>query len=274
MQFRIIDCFIFYNELDLLTYRLNILDPVVDYFVIVESTHTFVGKEKKLYFIENQHKYEKFLDKIIFILVDDFPYKYPDINISSGDQWKNEGHQREYISKGIHRIPGLNDNDIITITDVDEIPDPTTLKKIKKGVIPISINSLQMGMYYYNLHTKYSASWNSATVLTYATYTSLNTSFWSIRGGRYPLIPNGGWHLSYFGDSSFIKNKISNFSHQEYNNSEYTDLQKIEDRVRNNKDVYSRTNTKLKRIEIKDNDYLPVDYNIYLTKYYDKIHPL
>jgi beta-1,4-mannosyl-glycoprotein beta-1,4-N-acetylglucosaminyltransferase len=42
---RIIDCFIFYNELDLLTYRLNLLDDIVDYFIIVESTHTFVGKE-------------------------------------------------------------------------------------------------------------------------------------------------------------------------------------------------------------------------------------
>ena len=48
MSIKIIDCFIFYNELDLLEYRLNILNDVVDYFVIVESTHTFVGKEKVL----------------------------------------------------------------------------------------------------------------------------------------------------------------------------------------------------------------------------------
>ena len=52
---KIIDCFIFYNELDLLTYRLNLLNNIVDYFIIVESTHTFIGKEKKLFFNDNKH---------------------------------------------------------------------------------------------------------------------------------------------------------------------------------------------------------------------------
>ena len=47
---KIIDCFIFYNEVDLLTYRLNILNDIVDYFVLVESTHTHVGKPKQLFY--------------------------------------------------------------------------------------------------------------------------------------------------------------------------------------------------------------------------------
>jgi hypothetical protein len=51
---KIIDCFTFYNELDLLNYRLNILNNVVDYFIIVESTHTHVGKEKNLIYEENK----------------------------------------------------------------------------------------------------------------------------------------------------------------------------------------------------------------------------
>ena len=46
---KIIDCFIFYNELELLTYRFNLLNNIVDYFIIVECSHTFIGKEKKLY---------------------------------------------------------------------------------------------------------------------------------------------------------------------------------------------------------------------------------
>ena len=82
MTIKIIDCFIFYNELELLTYRINILNDVVDYFVIVESTHTFIGKEKKLYFDENKNLFEKFKKKIIYIIVDDFPYKYPNINFN------------------------------------------------------------------------------------------------------------------------------------------------------------------------------------------------
>ena len=66
---KIIDCFIFYNELDLLTYRLNLLNNIVDYFIIVESTHTFVGKEKKLFFDENKHLFENFNNKIIFLTI-------------------------------------------------------------------------------------------------------------------------------------------------------------------------------------------------------------
>ena len=52
---KIIDCFLFYNEIDLLNYRMNILNDVVDYFVIVESKYTFAGKEKKIYLEENKH---------------------------------------------------------------------------------------------------------------------------------------------------------------------------------------------------------------------------
>jgi beta-1,4-mannosyl-glycoprotein beta-1,4-N-acetylglucosaminyltransferase len=90
MFIKIIDCFIFYNEIDLLTYRLNILNDIVDKFVIVESTYTFSGKEKKLYFNENKHLFEKFNEKIIHIIVDNIPFKYPNINYKNKEQWVNE----------------------------------------------------------------------------------------------------------------------------------------------------------------------------------------
>ena len=44
----LIDCFIFYNELEMLEYRLN--NSEADYFVIVEATLTHVGNPKKLYY--------------------------------------------------------------------------------------------------------------------------------------------------------------------------------------------------------------------------------
>ena len=61
----LVDCFIFYNELEMLNYRLNVLNNIVDYFVIVESTHTHAGKEKALYFNDNKHIFEKFQEKIV-----------------------------------------------------------------------------------------------------------------------------------------------------------------------------------------------------------------
>ena len=263
---KIIDCFIFYNEMELLTYRLNILNDVVDYFILVESTHTFIGKEKKLFFNENKHLFEKFNEKIIHIIVDDFPYKYPNIDISKSQQWINENFQRDQIKRGLDKLD-LNDEDIITITDLDEILDPNTLLKIKNNEITVDINILKMDFYYYNLNTKLQEEWHNAKILSFQKFNELSISCTTIRFyNNCKIIDNGGWHLSYFGDSKFIKNKIEQFSHQEYNNDYYTSIEKIEKRVNNFNDLYDRNNHNMK-LSIKDNYYLPSEYEKYLSKF-------
>ena len=68
----IIDCFIFYNELELLFYRLSILYDKVDYFVLVESTRTYTGVDKPLYFEQNKALFDNFKDKIIHVIIDFF----------------------------------------------------------------------------------------------------------------------------------------------------------------------------------------------------------
>ena len=265
---KIIDCFIFYNELDLLTYRINLLNNIVDYFIIVESTHTFIGKKKKLFFNENKHLFENVRNKIIHIIVDDFPYKYPNVNIDKNNIWDNEFFQRNAISRGINYIKDLSQYDVIIISDLDEIPDPYTLNKIKKGDIIVDINILEMDLYYYNLNTKYQSKWTSCKIISYKKYNELNISCNAIRNKQCSNILNGGWHLSYFGDKYFIQNKIQNFSHQELNNANYTDLDKIENRVKNSSDLYDR-NCKFDKIKIENNTYLPPDYDKYLNKYYN-----
>ena len=265
---KIIDCFIFYNELDLLNYRLNILDNLVDYFVIVEATHTFTGKEKQLYFNENKHLFEKFNKKIIHIIVDDLPYIYPNINFENNEQWRNEFFQRNAMSRGLKYINNLHDSDVIIVSDLDEIPDPYVLDKIKKGDIVIDIYSLEMDMYYYNLITKHKNKWLLCKILNYKKYKELNMKFDDIRNMPCCRILNSGWHLSYFGDKYFIKNKINHFSHQEYNNDNYTDLSIIEERINNSTDLYGRTEIDIEKIQIKDNQYLPTDYDKYLKNYY------
>jgi len=264
---KIVDCVIFYNEIDLLTYRLNLLNNIVDYFVIVEATHTHVGKEKPLFFNENKHLFENFSNKIIHIIVEDFPYKYPNVNVHNGDVWKNENFQRNAISRGINCIKDLSESDLIILADLDEIPDPRTLDEIKKGNIKVDINILEMDMYYFNLNTRFKDKWSACKILSYEYYNKLKISFQDIRGFECPKILNGGWHLSYFGDNFFIKNKIENFGHQEFNNSYYTDLEKIENKIKNSSDLYDR-NIAIDKIKIEDNTYLPVDYNKYLNKYY------
>jgi beta-1,4-mannosyl-glycoprotein beta-1,4-N-acetylglucosaminyltransferase len=251
--------------MDLLTYRLNILADVVDYFVIVESTHTFTGKEKPLYFNEHKHAFEKFKDKIVHIIVDDFPHK--NIIEFTNKQWENEFYQRNAISRGLARIHTLKDDDVIIISDVDEIPDPRTLRKIRQGEIIITFNILEMDFYYYNLNTKISDKWYHCKIISYKQYTSLHKSCNDIRMSKPPRIANGGWHLSYFGDVQFIKNKINTFSHQELNIERHTNVATIEERIKNSVDLYGR-NVKIDKLKIKDNTYLPVEYDTYLTKYF------
>lgn len=272
---KIVDCFIFYNELDLLNYRLNILNDVVDYFVVVESTHTFVGKEKKLYFNENKNLFGKFKDKMIHIIVNEFLYIYPNINYNN-DQWENEKYQRNCIARGIQQL-SLTHDDIIIISDLDEIPDPNTLQKIKNNKINITINALQMDFYYYNLNSKKEMMWYYSKILLFKYYneiiekkitcSDIRLNHIYINLTEY-VINNGGWHLSYFGDAHFIKNKLENFSHQEFNNEEYTNVEKIEKRLTSGVDLFERTTGEnLIMIPIEENPYLPPEYETYLQKF-------
>jgi len=266
---KIIDCFIFYNELDMLKYRLNILNKYVDFFVIVECKYTFSGKEKKLFFEENKEVFEPFNDKIIHVVLNDIPYKYPNIDYEKKQQWDNESFNRNGIKIGINRIANvLTDNDIIVLSDVDEIPDPLFLKKIKdKELIIRGGISLKQDFYYYNLNTKHLSSWYSSKMMTVKGYKILKKSFQDLRDYKFKKTNIVcGWHLSYFGDAEFIKNKIQNFSHQEYNNNSYTNTDYIKEKVSKQIDLYGRNDVFL-QISTKLNNYLPPEYDKYMSSY-------
>jgi beta-1,4-mannosyl-glycoprotein beta-1,4-N-acetylglucosaminyltransferase len=262
---KVVDTFIFYNELDLLKYRLSILDEVVDHFVIVEATHTFSGKEKPLIFQENIALFDAFLPKITHIIVKDFPYIFPNINYHKEEQWKNEHHQRNCISRGIDSLE-LSDSDIILISDLDEIPDPNLLIDTRKGIKDITMHCLQQDFYYYNLTIKTQRHWALAKILSYGKYKS-HPYPQTIRNMQCPLILPGGWHMSYFGDTNFIQNKIQHFSHQELNKSHIISAENIENSIKNVKLYFNSNADLLYNISLSDNTYLPPRYKEFLSKY-------
>ncbi len=266
---KIIDCFMFYNELDLLNYRLNVLDHIVDWFIIVESKHTHTGKEKVCTYELNKNtdSFSKFKNKIIHIIVEDFPFKYPNIDCSKNQQWANENFHRNCIERGINKLDLVAD-DVITITDLDEIPDPNTLSKVKTGEIIVTVNTLEMDLYYYNLNSKFHDKWHFPKIVSFGIFTQNSLSCQNCRWlVNPPVIKKGGWHLSYFGDKYFIQNKIMNFSHQEFNNSDFTDLTKIELRMNGSNDLFDRNNISITKISAYHNDYLPPDYEGFVKKY-------
>ena len=260
---KIIDCFIFYNELDMLLYRLAVLNPVVDFFVLVESTRTHTGQLKPLYYQENLHLFEKFNSKIIHIVVDDMPI--PDI--SKDEQWKNENYQRNSIHRGIKCL-GLKDSDFIMICDVDEIPDPLMLKQIREQSNDITFASFKQDFYYYNLNYKINEIWVHPKLIRYDVYKAYNCSPQNIRMAKSPqLITKGGWHLSYFGDPNFIKNKLENFPHQEFNKPEIVDISALQIRMNYGLDILNRPGVSLERIPISENKYLPPFHDTMLSKF-------
>lgn len=276
---KIIDSFIFYNELELLYYRLSILDEYVDKFVLVESTHTFTGYEKPLYYFENKDKFQKFNHKIIHI-VNDMPYKHPNISYKLNHQWENEHHQRNCIKIGIDTLINqnfLNDEDIILTSDVDEIPNPNILINAKNNNLSFDINKLNrlaLDMYYYNLYYRIGegSNWHGIKLFTFQAYKNIKLTFQQMRVWEHshivPIINNGGWHLSYFGDIDFIINKIGSYSHQEYNNENYIDKNKLVEKIKNGVNLLN--NSSLVYIQIEENKNLPYKYDIYLTNFYVK----
>src|SRR5690349_20249777 len=119
------DCFTFFNELDLLEIRLNVLNPIVDKFVLVESTRTHQNKPKPLYYQQNAARFSAFKDKIIHVIVDDFP----DFGEwKEAHSWILERHQRNCISRGLSQC---KKGDVIIISDLDEIPDPEKVREFR-----------------------------------------------------------------------------------------------------------------------------------------------
>ena len=121
---KIYDCFTFFNELEILELRLASLYDVVDKFVIVEADKTHANIPKPFNFYEHVHDYEKYLPKIHYIMDKSVvPYK------GVGD-WSIENNQRNTIMKG---LDDAAPDDLIMISDVDEIPNPATIKTIRES---------------------------------------------------------------------------------------------------------------------------------------------
>lgn len=270
----VVDCFIFYNELELLKYRLTILDDVVDFFILVEAAHTFTGNKKELEFGNNRHLFKQFLHKIIHVVVYDAPFKHPNICVAKGEQWENEYFQRNCIHRGLDQLKNqLGPKDIIIIGDVDEIPDPRIIADIKSPAPsstypqPLDNVAVEMDLYYYNLLNRLDVVWRCCKVVAYEHYIKNQMSCQSIRAAPIrSAIKNGGWHLSYFGDAVFISNKLNSFSHQEFNLPVYSNADAINNNICKGADIFSR-NIAIRRVNLCDNPFLPPRYDTLMAQY-------
>lgn len=269
------DCVTFFNELELLDIRLSLLNDVVDYFVIVEMNQTHRGKRKEWIFENNKERYSKYKNKIIYVQVDDPPKYNPNLLIDRGDgtkngDWSLENYQRNAIMRG---LMNCSPNDIILISDIDEIPNPVVLNNILNeklsfsGIKKISIRlkwkcilkyitsnpfvylkSLEVKdivdkkpilfenvCYYYYLNGKTNV-YDYTTIL--CKYKNISTPQ-NLRNSKYtlPIIRNAGWHFSYLGGIKRIKKKLLSIVEGNPNKS---DEKYLSDCLEHGKDIYGR----------------------------------
>ena len=247
----IYDCFQYFNEDHMVDLRMNILDPYVDFFVISESTKTHQGHNKKINFdIKN---FPQFKDKIKF-LVADYDKKINFENHTGGESII-EQHQRNYLING---LKDASPEDLIILSDSDEIPDLSKIKNINKNKKFIAF-SQKMFMYKLNLLNVEESGWIGSKITKKKNISSMqdlrnlkfkNYPFWRIDKGHLQII-EGGWHFSFLQTSDQILKKIKSFSHGEFNNSLLNE-NSIEEKILKNEDIFGR-GFKLKKIDLNEN---------------------
>lgn len=237
----IYDTFIFFNELDILELRLNVLNDVVDYFVLVESTLTFQGKSKPLVYRDNKDRFSKFAKKIIHVVVEDTP-----ANVAPFDR---EYFQRDAILRGLERC---SSDDLVLISDIDEIPNPLSIPtQLRKG----TYCAFSQSLFYYQLNCKSlehdGLPWSLlARFDGLSSPANLRKELVALQGSilagsntnehKFSIIENGGWHFSYLGSPQTIIKKIEAFSHSELNLPEYKNIESIQEAIKEGRDLFGR----------------------------------
>lgn len=211
----VFDCFTFYNELDVLEIRLNMLNDVVDKFVLIESTRTYTNQEKPLYYLENKEKYKKFHDKIIHIVVRDSP------NVSH--PWIIEHF---LMAASIRGLKKAKPNDIVIVSNLDEIPNPEKILEFKNKPGRMKVFEQEFFYYYLNFRS-INRKWLGPKMLKFKDFIKYQDAYVIRHSPNDVVIKNGGWHFSYMGGIKKIREKMATGSHQEFNNDKYNTKEKI-----------------------------------------------
>ena len=255
---KIYDCFMFYDEELIIDLRLNIMNQFVDEFIVVESKFTHSGEKRGLLFDIN--KYPNFKNKINYIVLENEPNNLEKIHDSDSDDKKNskyimnalrrENYQRNGIARGLTKA---NPDDLVLISDADEIPNLTNLdlEKINNEIILFKQN-----FYYYKFNLKLKdIPWLGTKACKYKL---LKSPQWlrNIKDKKYPFwrldvlfsnkkysnlkfIEDGGWHFSNMKTAADIEKKMKTYLHHREYDVNPLGKEKIEKIIKDKKSIYN-----------------------------------
>ena len=250
----------YFNEDVVLDLRLNMLDKYVDYFVIVESSFTHKGDERQLQF--DSKKFEKFKNKIIYLVYDKRPNNIKEILNDEDEDDKSrkyifnsilrENGQRNFILNGLE---DANEEDLILISDVDEIPN---LEELEISKINQKIIMFKQEMFYYKFNLKLpNFNW-TGTKACKKKYLKSPQWLRNIKDRKYSLyrfdvlfsqtkfidlkiIENGGWHFTNLKSAEEIEHKLRSYLHHREFDVNPISINEIKNIIKNKIAIYDLT---------------------------------
>jgi beta-1,4-mannosyl-glycoprotein beta-1,4-N-acetylglucosaminyltransferase len=291
---KIIDSFLFFQELDLLEIRLNYLDKYIDKFLIVEACQTFSGNPKKFLFEENTKRFAKFLHKIEYHKINDFHHDYASVQkylsnsrtltqkkilqflnqhnhySKNHHNWVLESYHRDCIHIALKKI--ADDDDIVFFSDLDEIPSKLVFSQKYINLIKKNLRVCKQREFRYFLNYYKDSQWLGSIAGRYKNIKnqSLNMLRLDSKKDRKiihkDVIPNGGYHFTSCGDISLIKEKIKSWGHQEFNNPIVH--KNIEKNIMSGQDIFQReAGTNLTRVDVADKKYFDESMSLLISNY-------
>ena len=254
---KIYDCFMYFDEEVVVNVRLHTLNEFVDYFVIVESKFTHKGELRKLKF--DHKKFEKFKDKIIYIIDEKVYPQTQEIQTEDSEDEKSiklifnatyrENGQRNLLHTGLKEA---NDEDLILISDVDEIPKLTGLnfKNINEKII-----LFKQDMFYYKFNlwlpnliwtgTKacrkknlINPQWLRNIKDRKYSFFRIDTLFSSTKFNNIKIINDGGWHFTNIKTPKEIELKFRSYLHHREFDLNPLSANQIGEIIKNKKAIY------------------------------------
>lgn len=271
---RIFDCFPFYNEFEILELRLEELWDTVDYFVISEANTTHQNNPKPFYLKDNWDKLKKYHSKIRHVMVEDMPMHR--------DTWVGERHQRRCLNRALE---DLQSEDIVCVSDCDEIPRPEALELIKEDSNDYDRYVLGIPLFYFRLNyimiSPQTRQRNIVVTRGRAFTDPQKEREYTFHKDHHPTVDlatnsvfldHGGWHFTYFGDDAFAVNKLKNFAHAESNRPDIIDKVNVEYMIQHKLGFTGYNSPERFEYVIVD-DYYPNYITNNLDKYQHRIIP-
>ena len=254
---KIFDCFMYFDEEVVVDVRLNTLNEFVDCFIIVESKFTHKGDLRELKF--NHKKFKKFKDKIIYIVDEQIYPQTEEIKAEDNEGEKSrksifnaayrENGQRNLIVKGLEEA---NDEDLILISDVDEIPK---LSGLNFKNVNVKIILFKQDMFYYKFNLQLpnliwtgtkackkknliSPQWLRNIKDRKYSFFRIDTFFSKTKYTNIKIINDGGWHFSNIKTPKEIEFKLRSYLHHREFDVNPLSIDQISEIIKNRQAIY------------------------------------